>query len=300
MAVARGLGSCILLGIVGDFFTAVEGRGAVGVRSPVGVRALVGWHLLSLDAPTVAAVWTWFVARAVGVRLPWTEVAAMFLAVWVLYAADRLLDARVLAWGETEGLEARHLFHYEHRVGFRWGIVAGCLGLAAFLPEMAWDELRLYVLLGALLVGWFLVIHTAGRVSKRPLPKEFVVGVFFAAAVFVPVVAREPGLRRELIVPAVLVGVLCSLNCLFIFVWEGGVGYGAASRWVGWLGVVLVLSGIGLGGVIGWAVATGAAGLVLLHGVRGRVERTALRALGDLVLLGPLVVVAVMRAHGKG
>ena len=283
---------------VENSFATARREVVVGRRSSW-VRVLVGWHLLSLDAPTVAAVWTRFVARVVGVRLPWTEVAAMFVAVWVLYAADRLLDARVLAWGETEGLEARHLFHYEHRVGFRWGMVAGCLGLAGLLPEMERAELRLYVLLGALLVGWFLVIHTAGRVSKRPLPKEFVVGVFFAAAVFVPVVAREPWLRRELIVPAVLVGALCSLNCLFILAWEGGVGYGPASRWVGWLGVGLAVVACWFG-EIGVAVAIGAGGLVLLHAVRERVERTALRALADLVLLGPLVVVVLIWTRGNG
>ena len=85
-----------------------------------GVLAL--WHLLSLDAPTVAVIWTWFVARAEHVRLPWATPAAMGIAVWMLYAGDRLLDARVLdgvrtAW-TGERLEARHLFHYRHRRGF--------------------------------------------------------------------------------------------------------------------------------------------------------------------------------------
>ena len=67
------------------------------------------WHLLSLDAPTVAAVWVVFVGRSVGVRLPWVEPAAMFVAVWMIYAADRLLDARVLdaGGGKGDGLEDR-------------------------------------------------------------------------------------------------------------------------------------------------------------------------------------------------
>ena len=54
------------------------------------------WHLLSLDAPSVATVWTIAIAHAAGVDLPWTSAAAMFIAVWILYAADRLLDARLL------------------------------------------------------------------------------------------------------------------------------------------------------------------------------------------------------------
>ena len=45
------------------------------------------WHLLSLDAPTVATLWTIFVARACRVELPASFAGAMFLAVWIIYAA---------------------------------------------------------------------------------------------------------------------------------------------------------------------------------------------------------------------
>ena len=54
------------------------------------------WHLLSLDAPTVAALWTWFIASANHIRLPLSSALAMALAVWMLYAADRLMDARLM------------------------------------------------------------------------------------------------------------------------------------------------------------------------------------------------------------
>jgi hypothetical protein len=259
------------------------------VRVQYGSRVLAAWHLLSLDAATVAAVWTWFVARASGVRLPWESVGAMFAAVWVLYAADRLLDAR-----GTVGLEARHLFHREHARGFRWGIAAGCVALAMLVPRMAVDAVRMDVGLGALLVGWFVVIHA----GEKPLPKEFVVGAFFAAAVFVPTVARRIELQRELLLPAVLFGTLCCLNCLFIFAWEhDGLGEVRghrftvlAARWVAWLGVGLAVSCLCLRGPIFAAVGISAGLLVGVHLARRRVERTTLRALADLVLLTPLLV----------
>jgi hypothetical protein len=54
------------------------------------------WHLLSLDAPTIAALWTWFIASANHIHLPIASTLAMALAVWMLYAADRLMDARLL------------------------------------------------------------------------------------------------------------------------------------------------------------------------------------------------------------
>ncbi len=267
-----------------------EVRASSASRVRVGSRVLAGWHLLSLDAPTVAAVWTWFVARASGVRLPWESIAAMFCAVWVLYAADRLLDAR-----GTVGLEARHLFHREHGRGFRWGIAVGCVALALLLPRMSGAAVRMDVGLGALLVGWFVVIHS----GEKPLPKEFVVGMFFAAAVFVPVMARRPELYGELLLPAVLFGALCSLNCLFIFAWEhegmaGVVGHGCtvvASRWVVWLGVGLAIGCLVCGeSLIVKAVGLSAGLLVAVHLARGRIERTTLRALADFVLLTPLVL----------
>ena len=64
------------------------------------------WHLLSLDAPTVAALWTYFIARANHVQLSYAVPAAMFLAVWLIYAADRLLDTRHLATGRPRTLPA--------------------------------------------------------------------------------------------------------------------------------------------------------------------------------------------------
>ncbi len=254
---------------------------------------LASWHLLSLDAPTVAAVWTWFVARASGVRLPWESVAAMFCAVWVLYAADRLLDAR-----GTVGLEARHLFHRRHRAWFRWGIAGGSLAMALLLPRLSVAAVRWDVVLGALLVAWFVVIHSMDT-GARPLPKEFVVGMFFAAAVFVPTVARRPELQRALVLPAILFAVLCCLNCLFIFAWEHeGLGEArghrftvAAARWAVWLGVgLMVACGLAGGSSIARAVGLSAGLLVVVHSGRGRMQRTTLRALADLVLLTPLVV----------
>ena len=262
---------------------------------------LTGWHLLSLDAPTVAVVWTWFVARATHIALPWTELAAMFIAVWLLYAADRLLDSRGLSADPfTPGLERRHLFHHQHRVGFRLGIGAACALLVVLLPRLPVAEMQRYVLLGILLAGWFVVIHT----GRRPLPKEFVVGGFFAAAVFIPTVARDPWLRGMLVLPALLLGALCSLNCLFIFAWEhegeSEVGAHPGTRLGGRVvlpaAVMTCLAGLlasafapeparGLLGACG--VSAGLLGG--LHLMRGRLEKTVLRAWVDAVLLTPLL-----------
>jgi hypothetical protein len=201
------------------------------------LRAVCLWHLLSLDAPSVAALWTWFLAASNHIRLPATAIFAMAIAVWMLYAADRLLDARLLD-GDAhsipfhadlyEQLEPRHLFHYRHRSVFRGVLLLCSVTLALLLPHLTPAAVRLYLLLGGVLVGYFILIHAPSNTpssnpsSRTPhrIPKEFAVGIFFSAATFIPTIAREPALRPILLSAALLFALLCSLNCLFIYAWE--------------------------------------------------------------------------------
>jgi hypothetical protein len=178
------------------------------------------WHLLSLDAPVIAALWTWFIAYANHVHLPLSSTLSMALAVWMLYAADRLMDARLLDIDPThhEGLEARHYFHHRHRSAFLIGIVLSSIALAILLPRLEAAAIHLYLILGGLVSGYFILIH-ATRSAHR-LPKEIAVGLCFAAATFIPTVARQPELRLPLLPSALLFAALCSLNCLFIYFWE--------------------------------------------------------------------------------
>ena len=269
------------------------------------------WHLLSLDAPTVAAVWTWAIARASHVHLPAAIPLAMGLAVWILYAADRLLDAQAVeasADGYAGELEARHFFHHRHRRIFLTGIVLAGAALAALLPMLDREAIRLYLVEGVLLVGWLLMVH-ATRSAHR-LPKEIAVGIFFAAAVFIPTVAREPALRMELLPEAILFAGLCGLNCLFIYRWEHetplsetraphattrfGVGHLRA------LAVAIMLTGTALAIAhiaTGLSAACGLAALLLLvlHRNRRRFTRSDLRAAADLALLTPLLLLPLVR-----
>ena len=178
------------------------------------------WHLLSLDAPTIAVLWTYFIAASVRIALPFTSLLAMALAVWMLYAADRLLDARHLLTHplHTGDLEQRHRFHHRHRSAFLAGILLASVALAILIPRLSPPAIHLDLALGALLAGYFLLIHVTG--SAHRLPKEIAVGLFFSAAVFIPTVARAPILRPNLAPAAALFALLCSLNCLFIYTWE--------------------------------------------------------------------------------
>jgi len=149
----------------------------------------------------------------------------MALAVWTLYAADRLMDARLMDARilDTQphlfqDLEARHYFHHRNRTLFLAGILLASIALALLLPRLETSAIHLYLILGAFVFGYFVLIHVTR--SAHRLPKEIAVGICFAAATFIPTVARHPELRLALVTPALLFGALCSLNCLYIYAWE--------------------------------------------------------------------------------
>ena len=258
------------------------------------------WHLLSLDAPTVAAVWTTFLAYYFDVALPWTAPAALALAVWLVYAADRLHDAR----SGAEPLEERHHFHARHAQAFvvAMSVVAAVLAvLVVLLPQ----ELRTaWMLLGLPMMGYVAAVHVL-RVS---VPKEAMVGVFFAAAAAMPALLAVHS--PSVVVAGALFGVLCWLNCVFIARSEGANTVSGVTRWavrrfrpaaaLVLLAALVVFFNFGDGAL---AVALGTALLMLLDASRlaafeestFRPSRVRIRALADAALLTPLMVLPLLR-----
>lgn len=283
-------------------------------RSPLAL-----WHLLSLDAPSVAAVWTIAIASAVGLHLPWTSPAAMFVAVWMLYAADRLLDARPLPGGQSPPeLEDRHRFHHRHRRTFLILIAISAGVLVALLRSIDPHAMRIYSLLATLLGAWFLIIHARPLPSDgaHRLPKELAVGIFFPAAVFIPTVAHLPQLRLDLLPIALLLAATCSLNCLYLYAWEHP-GQRTQAHWstrwatnhlvsltwtVAALSLLLILISPFLTAsaqlhrgtaLLTSCILASSLLLLLLHHLRHRLQPIHLRALADLVLLTPLLPLAL-------
>jgi hypothetical protein len=276
-------------------------------RISLGILGL--WHLVSFDAPTVAAVWTVFVARVVHVDLPWAVPAAMFVAVWAIYAADRLLDA-----GRRQNLEARHRFHGRYRAPFRAALAVAAAVLAPLILALPAAMLRCYAALGALLILWLGVIHLIPRLSRaasrRPIPKELAVGAFFSAAICIPAAAAAPS--ASLLAGALAIANLCSLNCLFIYSWEhpaehparGGDAH-ATTRFglrrlreiaLGSIVLPLLLPAIFPQAAPTLVAASLAAALLLLlDRSRPRFGRTTLRAAADAALLTPLLLLPFLR-----
>jgi hypothetical protein len=273
--------------------------------------SLALWHLLSLDAPTVAVLWTWFVATTTHVRLPISSALAMAITVWMLYAADRLMDARLLQTNSThlEDLEARHFFHHRHRPAFLAGILLASIALALLLPRLDTAAISLYLVLGGFVSGYFLLIHATQ--SAHRLPKEIAVGFYFAAATFIPTVATLPALRLPLLPSALLFATLCSLNCLFIYAWEHAdrhtnrpthtiTRFALSHLPLLTIFVIVVSAALSLFDrhapwPIPCATAISATLLLVLHHRRHSITRITLRAAADLALTTPILLVPFLR-----
>jgi len=228
----------------------------------------------------------------------------MFIAVWTLYAADRLLDSQST---NKSILEARHRFHHRHRTAFLTGIALSSIALAALLPRIPAEAIRLYLILGGFVFGYFILIHATQ--SAHRLPKELAVGICFAAATFIPTVARQPSLRPALLPPALLFATLCSLNCLFIYAWEhhpddpsAHATTHLALRHLPLLAIVITLAGTALALLdhrspwpIPCGTAISAALLLLLHHRRQSIGPVILRAAADLALLTPILLLPTLK-----
>jgi hypothetical protein len=103
--------------------------------------------VLSLDAPLVAVLCQAALARAHQVSLLPSVHAALFLAVWLIYIVDRVLDGFPVK--EVERLSARHAFYRRHRGVFVFfvvpagGVALSWLALAEIPEGIFWRGLAL-------------------------------------------------------------------------------------------------------------------------------------------------------------
>jgi hypothetical protein len=71
-------------------------------------------NLLSLDAPLVAVIWMWILAKSM--RVVYVDTHAYWLlagAVWSIYVLDRILDVKRYQ-GPVEEMSTRHRFHWKY------------------------------------------------------------------------------------------------------------------------------------------------------------------------------------------
>jgi len=270
-------------------------------------------NLLSLDAPLVAVLWQILFARCFRAPLDAVAVALLLLTVWLIYVADRTLDA----W-KGDCRSPRHEFYRRH-----WRnllpVWLAVLGLAAWLAMERLSPrlfLRGTVLLAAVAV-YFGLIHLGqrrGDLGRRNLllgrqhlllgrrrlllgcgrwPKEAVVGVLFALGA--SLVAWGQVKTPADVATILLFSGLCWMNCVAIEKWEAGQpdwSPRAAALWLaGVAGVLLYAHRPVLGG----AELSSAVAFLLLGRARPRLSANAARVLADVALLSPVLFLSAAR-----
>ncbi len=272
---------------------------------------LLWWHLLSLDAPTIAGLWCWSFAHAFGISLPWFGVVTLCLGTWCVYVADRLLDG----WDRklNVALRERHLFYSRHRRIFLSALVTASLPLAYFiLMRVSAPIRRDDLMLGILGSLYFATIRTS--VAQKWIPKEIVVGALFAVATVLPCWTRWSLPHLWILVCAIIFAVLCCWNCIAIQVWEdartedrNGI---APHPFTDWAGRHLDIFAIGLTILpVAMAILAPTTGIQMLlascslsgilflllneHGTE--LQARTLRIGADIALLTPLVWIWIIR-----
>ena len=244
-------------------------------------------NLLSLDAPFVALLWQILFARCFHARVDPLPSILLVLAVWLIYAADRTLDA----WTESS-LLPRHQFYRRHWKTLLplWILVLAAGSALAWMrltPELFLSGLAL----GAAVVLYFALLHL-GIFQKT---KEAAVAVLFALGA---TLSAWPNIRSAVDVEAiVLFSCLCWINCVAIEHWEGESKWpiAAAAGFVALAAVILLV--FSSRPILGGAVAASALAFVLLDRARQHFSRDAMRVLADVALLSPLFLLPVAGTH---
>ena len=245
-------------------------------------------NLLSLDAPLVAVLWQTLFLRCLGAPVRWLPALLLFLTVWLIYVADRLLDART-GWTKTP----RHEFY---RRNFRKALNTWIVVLAATAGLVCWGLTYPVLLRGfAMLAAVFLYLVAVHQLSSGVWVglKEAAVAVLFALGTSLPAWGSVRSPHDALTV--VLFSILCWVNCIAIEQWENG-----PAR----LPVSVIAGIIAVGGlvllhhdrpILAGAESASLFALVLLDGMHHKLSRDALRVLADVALLTPLVFLPVVR-----
>ena len=261
------------------------------------------WHLASLDAPTVAVVWSLGFARAAGVDLPLWILVSIALGTWSVYVGDRLLDVHsALHSANFSGLRERHYFHWRHRrVLLPLAIAAAAVAAGMIFVLMPVRIREHDSFLAAAALAYFSRVHSPRLQTERPFSfpsKEFLVGVLFTLGCGLPTLSMLHftgaihSRNWPLLVAIAFFATLAWGNCRAIELWESG----SISRIVATLNILGI---IGLLGAIAYVAtppvsaifAAGSASALLLAVLgcsRRRLAPIAVRSAADLVLLTPL------------
>jgi hypothetical protein len=265
--------------------------------------------MLSLDAPTVALVWQWEVARAAGVRLAASRAFILGSSIWMAYVADRWIEGWRLAPQQIR--TQRHAFYQRSR----WPVAA--VWAATLVADVAVScvaldrrELQAGLLLLVPVSAYLLSHQLVHRHHRWRVPKEACVALLLGGGVALFVVAAPAASFAPAAVPVALFTLLCLANCALISVWEEavdrdhgqtslarqfqrGAAFGRALPWL--LGAAAAVAAAASRGAPRGAAESAAASCMLLAAVdriQPRAGWALARVLADLALMTPAIPLA--------
>jgi len=238
----------------------------------------------------VAVVWQDFLARCYpSILLPAGRLV-LFLSVWAIYIADRMVDVR----GPVHENESTcHRFYRRH--GTFAAALLGIVALTDFLAVALW--LRPAVLRNGLIVASLVVLYMAIFPSRRTRCmrwKQPSAAALFTMGVFLIAWTGTPDAWRTLGAPAAAFGALCLANMRLIEHAERE--HGPRNRGLvpaGRRALMPILAFACLvAGPCWWssAIAASAAGLAAVDYLGARWSRETVSLLADLVLFTPLLL----------
>lgn len=254
-------------------------------------------QVMSLDAPAVAVAWQWLFAKAFHVAITPAELFVTAGCVWMIYAADHLLDVRARAI-----YSARHRFVRRHPLTFviAFTLVFAAAAVAAFDLSLAiW---RGGLILSAGIALYLGVVHWGGDMVRRYWPKEFAIGAVFAAGSSIATWSHPEAARQAW--PAIaLFAALCTLNCCAVDFWEWQANHvllrypHRLTRWVARHFLVAAMAIIVLGAClllfaphpVIFSLLLSAMLLMVVGAARNSLSPEAARLLADAVLLTPVL-----------
>jgi hypothetical protein len=267
------------------------------------IRVLGLWHLASLDAPTVAVVWALAIARSTGVRLePWIPFL-LACGTWTVYVVDRLLDTRrAINAHDFAGLRERHYFHWRHRhTLFPLAACAAAIAIALIVRLMPLATREHDSLIAAAALIYFSGVHAPAQLprwSHGIVSKELLVGILFAAGCAAPALSplHSAAFVWPILPAVIFLASLAWLNCAAIGVWESQstrlrIPVSAATlTFTGFTAAVIIAPYNARISALLTCGAISALLLFLLHRMQHRLPPVTVRALVDLVLLTPAIL----------
>ena len=171
-------------------------------------------NLLSLDAPLIAVLWLHLFALSGHIRISPVVSLVLGLVVWLIYAADRLLDG--LRSTPFQVQSPRHHFYYTHRkvlLAVLLGVfcLTACICLRLDPPTLLFGTL---MMLG--IAGYFALVHWAGPLWRWSFPKEAAVAIGFAIGALFPALIHANRFAAPMAVLLLLFVALCWLNVVLI------------------------------------------------------------------------------------